>query len=79
MTLRAIGKSMYGTAYSFDGAIPLDVPDISALDFGDTVRDNGGVGMLMCVNICCLCRRPYLAGVLILCQSVGPCCSWGAR
>ncbi len=79
MTLTLIGKSTYGTAYAFDGAIPLDAPDISALNFGDTVHDNGGTGMLMCVNICCVCKAPYLAGMLILCIERGPCCSWGAR
>ncbi len=77
MILTPIGKSTYGTTYAFDGAIPFDVPDISALSFGDTVRDNGGRGMRMCVNICGVCKQPYLAGTLILCPEPGPCCSKG--
>ena len=77
MTLTPIGKSTYGTAYTFDGVIPFNAPDISALNFGDTVRDNCGHGVRMYVNICVVCKSPFLAGMLILCPERGPCCSRG--
>lgn len=77
MTLTATGKSTCGTAYAFDGAIPFSLPDVSALDFGDTVRDNGGRGMRLCVNVCCACGRRYLLSTLILVPELGPCCGGG--
>lgn len=66
MSLKEIGKSMYGTKYAYSGAIPLSFPELSELKFGDVIRDNGGTGAFFYVITCYKCEGNFLAGMLIL-------------
>jgi hypothetical protein len=63
--MKLIGKSMYGKKYAFDGGIPLSIPNVSSLEWGDVIIDNNGKGMRMYVNECSKCGKKYLAGLLI--------------
>lgn len=69
--LTIIGKSMYGTKYSFDGILPGSFFDFSTLKFGDVIIDNNGKGRHIYANKCCSCKQIYLASTLII--SPEPC------
>ena len=74
MELTYIGKGPFGDRYAFSGTIPFNAPDLAPLKRGDSIRDNGGKGMSMCVNTCCLCEKKYLYSTMILVAERGPCC-----
>lgn len=54
-----------GTRYALDGVIPFVGVDLVPLRHGDSIRDNGGRGMTVYVNVCCDCGGKYLAGTVI--------------
>ena len=65
--LTKIGENSFGkTRYSLDGVIPFASFDISKLEYGDSIIDNNGKGMSLCVNFCWSCNKNYLASTLIL-------------
>lgn len=64
-----------GNLYAIPGMIPMTDVDFSKLEYGDAIKDNNGNGMYMSVNVCCSCKRKYLANTLILVLEEGSCCA----
>lgn len=66
--LTKIGDSIYGTKYAFKGCFPLNYPDVSELKWGDTIHDNNGKGMSLCVNTCWTCKKNFLYSMIIFAE-----------
>jgi len=64
--LTKIFKGNFGTKYALNGVIPFASVNMSELEYGDSIQDNGGKGMIMYVNQCCECRKKFFGGTLVL-------------
>lgn len=64
--LQFVEDGASGKRYFVNGCIPFVSIDLSQLEWGDSIRDNNGKGMIMYVNQCCDCKKKFLGGTLIM-------------